>query len=448
MVCGELEAGGLEAWAPQPATTTDSALIASIRLAHPFMAPECGIGDWSPSKLTTATRVCKPDCAALSTRIQLLAWPAGLPPTFAASFAARLARSVASRRALIAVVLGCVGVVSLASAPRSAGDLAGREQQLQQGIGSDNGRIQSYQGKLSDLRTRMEALETSLHVQQALLSKIQSQLSAARSRLAMLKTDLIRGRRVLAAQLVAQYESPAPNLVGVMLEARGFTDLLDRVRQLRAVSNQNALAVKRVMNTKRAVAAQTARLTDAQARQRRVASAVLIERDQVANIQFTVLQQERTVARDRASKQADLKQVRHRLAVLQARALAAQQASFSSTPAPSGGAGIPSGGFVPHGGEWGFFPAPGTNYSVGEEPEIAARLDTLGKALHLHLIGISGYRTPQHSVEVGGFSDDPHTRGEASDTPGVEGVPESTLLRFGLTRPFPGPAEADHIQLS
>ena len=91
-------------------------------------------------------------------------------------------------------------------------------------------------------------------------------------------------------------------------------------------------------------------------------------------------------------------------------------------------------------------PAPITAW--GEEPEIAARLDALGKALHLHLIGLSGYRTPQHSVEVGGFSDDPHTRGEASDTPGVEGVPESTLLRFGLTRPFAGPAEADHIQLA
>jgi hypothetical protein len=133
--------------------------------------------------------------------------------------------------------------------------------------------------------------------------------------------------------------------------------------------------------------------------------------------------------------------VRHQLAVLQARAAAAQTASFANPGA--GGA-----GFVPDSGQYGFFPAPGTNYSVGEEPEIAARLDRLGKALHLHLIGLSGYRSPQHSVEVGGFADDPHTRGEASDTPGVEGVPEATLLQFGLTRPFPGPAEADHIQLA
>ncbi len=72
--------------------------------------------------------------------------------------------------------------------------------------------------------------------------------------------------------------------------------------------------------------------------------------------------------------------------------------------------------------------------------------DALGKALQLHLIGISGCRTPQHSVEVGGFADDPHSRGEASDTPGVEGVPESTLEEYCLTRPFPGPREADHIQ--
>jgi hypothetical protein len=110
---------------------------------------------------------------------------------------------------------------------------------------------------------------------------------------------------------------------------------------------------------------------------------------------------------------------------------------------PSGCANTP---FVAHGGVYGFFPAPGTNYTVNQEPIIAARLDQLGRALNLHLIGISGFRTPQHSVEVGGFADDPHTRGEASDTPGVEGVPESTLEEFCLTRPFPGPREADHIQ--
>jgi hypothetical protein len=48
---------------------------------------------------------------------------------------------------------------------------------------------------------------------------------------------------------------------------------------------------------------------------------------------------------------------------------------------------------------------------------------------------------------VGGFANDPHTQGAASDTPGIEGVPEATLEQFGLTRPFGGAAEADHVQL-
>jgi len=136
----------------------------------------------------------------------------------------------------------------------------------------------------------------------------------------------------------------------------------------------------------------------------------------------------------------------------------AQTANVASTGGTTTGTttvtttgGAPTGGvapFVPHGGQYGFFPTSSTNYSYGKEPEIAARLDALGTALHLHLVGLSGYRTPQHSVAVGGYANDPHTRGEAMDTPGVEGVPEATLRQYGLTRPFAGASEADHIQLA
>jgi peptidoglycan hydrolase CwlO-like protein len=329
----------------------------------------------------------------------------------------------------------------LAGAHVSFGDLSSRQRSLQQAIGSDNSQISAYRGRLSDLRTRLAGIQQSLAVQQALLARIQAQLEAARARLISLRAELARDKQVLARQLVAQYESPPPDLVSTVLESHGFTDLLERVDQMRRIADQNARVVTLVAQDKRRVAVETVRLAAAEVRQRRVTAAVLVERDQVASLQLAVLRRERVAVRDRARKQAQLRRVQRQLAALQARAAAAQTASFASPGA--GGA-----GFGPDSGQYGFFPAPGTNYSVGEEPQIAARLDRLGKALHLHLIGLSGYRTPQHSVEVGGFADDPHTRGEASDTPGVEGVPESTLLQFGLTRPFPGPAEADHIQLA
>jgi hypothetical protein len=180
-----------------------------------------------------------------------------------------------------------------------------------------------------------------------------------------------------------------------------------------------------------------------------------VQRDQVARLRIAVVSEQMTFVRVRSRDAAKLhalqstrSDLQGTLRKIQAREAAARAAPTSGSlgappPPPAGGGGT----FSAHGGDTGFFQAAGTNYSVGSTPELAARLDQLGKALGLHLIGISGYRTPQHSVEVGGFANDPHTRGQASDTPGIEGVSEATLEQYGMTRPFGGAAEADHIQL-
>jgi hypothetical protein len=107
----------------------------------------------------------------------------------------------------------------------------------------------------------------------------------------------------------------------------------------------------------------------------------------------------------------------------------------------------------------GFVADPGTTQDVGQLPELTARLNSLAQALHVTIYGISGYRTPAHSVAVGGFADDPHTKGEAEDI-GVNSllrssaaqISEADLTRFGLYRPFdptddPGNSEVNHIQL-
>jgi hypothetical protein len=107
----------------------------------------------------------------------------------------------------------------------------------------------------------------------------------------------------------------------------------------------------------------------------------------------------------------------------------------------------------------GFIADPGTSQSEGELPTLTTQLDALGKALGVTIYGISGYRTPAHSVAVGGFADDPHTKGEAEDV-GVDSllrssaaqISEADLARFGLYRPFdpsddPNNTEVNHIQL-
>lgn len=98
----------------------------------------------------------------------------------------------------------------------------------------------------------------------------------------------------------------------------------------------------------------------------------------------------------------------------------------------------------------------GVNMTVNQEPRILSDLRQFSNEMGETVYVISGYRSPQHSVEVGGFADDPHTRGEAADIglgaptlASMYEVAESKLRAVGLFRPFypPDDAEANHVQL-
>ncbi len=359
------------------------------------------------------------------------------------------------RRIVSLLLLAAAGFGVLVAS--SAADLTSRYQagqqrssQLRGAIAGETSRIAGFEGTIGTLQARLDAIERSVAIQEQLLHSVDDQLASARSRLVRLRVQYAHDLTVLAGELRAEYESPPPTIVGVVVDAGGFNQLLNGISDLTAIERRNTETAQRVRAARAAVKAETVHLARVQARRRRSTAAVLVERDNVAQLKASIVDRELQVAHQRAGDRARLEGLHRRLVheaqVLDQRAAQAQTLSSGGAVAPPGG--CVNGPFVPHGGEFGFFPAPGTNYTVNQEPVIAARLDQLGIALHLHLIGLSGYRTPQHSVEVGGFADDPHTRGEASDTPGVEGVPQSTLLEFCLTRPFPGAAEADHIQES
>jgi peptidoglycan hydrolase CwlO-like protein len=349
---------------------------------------------------------------------------------------------------ILAAVTGpaAIGSTSGSLESRIAASRA-RSGEVRSGVGADTRQIEGFQGSIDDLQTRLSALESSLSVEREVLASLRSQLREARARLGSLQVQLAQDRRVLVAQVVAAYESPPPDIATVILQAHGFADLIERVEDLRAISRENASATVHVAEQQLAVTAQTKRLALLETSHARETSAVLVQRDEVAQLHLALVRGQLEYIRARDRKSAELQaleshkqSLEHELSKLAASELAAEGVANAYT-GPVGAFGSATEG------GYGFFQAPGTNYSVGEEPVLVAHLNTLGIALHLHLIGISGYRSPAHSVEVGGFADDPHTRGEASDTPGIEGVPQATLARFGLIRPFGGAAEADHIQL-
>jgi hypothetical protein len=94
-----------------------------------------------------------------------------------------------------------------------------------------------------------------------------------------------------------------------------------------------------------------------------------------------------------------------------------------------------------------------------KDPEIAARLLLLSAKTGKTVYVLSGYRTPAQAVSVGGFADDPHTKGEAMDI-GVDGktissansISEAEYESVGLYRPYGtahggSSAEDNHVQL-
>jgi hypothetical protein len=370
--------------------------------------------------------------------------------------------SIHRRRTGALTLALAVAATGVASAAPNTGDVQGqltRTQQRAQGVQSSiqrqNSRIEHLQRPIDDLTARLNALAETLAVERTQLTITQRELRAARVRLTHLQASLARDRTALAAQLVAQYESPQEGLVTVVLEAHGFDKLLERIDDMKRLRHQNVMVTTRVGTARAAVAAETQRLDTLERRRQAIANGTLVQRDEVERLRLAVVDRQLAIVHARSRSRGQLAALRQHQHALEGtlRHIQAQEQAASALPTSGALGGGPAPGvtnapFVAHGGSAGFFPAPGTNYGVGVEPIIAARLDRLGKSLGLHLIGISGYRTPQHSVEVGGFADDPHTRGMASDTPGVEGVPEATLEQYGLTRPFGGAAEADHIQLA
>jgi septal ring factor EnvC (AmiA/AmiB activator) len=370
------------------------------------------------------------------------------------------ARPHLRRAGALALVLAIAAAAPASAGPTSGelqsqlGGLQQRENGLRGKLSVEKQRIEGYQGSIDDLTQRLSGLESTLATEQAQLHATQSELRTARVRLTQLRADLKRDRKTLAAQLVAQYEMPQEDIVSVVVDSGGFSGLIEKIDDLNRLRDQNVRITSQVTVERAAVAKQTARLAKLESRRQLIADATLSQRDQVARLRIAVVDKQMVFVRQKQNTQGQLSALQAREQSLRAtlkrvqaqeaaaaRRAAAAQAGLSAPPT------VTSQPFVAHGGSTGFFQAPGTNYSVGVEPILAQRLDKLGKALGLHLIGLSGYRTPQHSIEVGGFGDDPHTRGEASDTPGVEGVSEATLEQFGLTRPFGGAAEADHIQL-
>jgi murein DD-endopeptidase MepM/ murein hydrolase activator NlpD len=156
------------------------------------------------------------------------------------------------------LMLALAGAVAVCAFALWGGSASGQD--LQQ-------KLNSTQNKLSHVRAHAGVLTSRISHESAALQRLTSQVAAlrnrravvagelrqkqaelddAKARLASLKKRLRQAIQLLEQRLVAVYESNEPDLITVLLQSRGFDDLLSRSQYLQTLHEQNNNIVSRV----------------------------------------------------------------------------------------------------------------------------------------------------------------------------------------------------------
>lgn len=237
--------------------------------------------------------------------------------------------------------LVCVLVLGLGgSAARSATSLQGQIStarsaagSLHQQIVAESHRIEATAGGLAAARARLSAIQTDLDNRVAALRRTQDALLASRAHLVALENRLHVATGALAANLVASYESSQPDLMTVILNAKGFGDLLEQVGFMARVAHQDSHIVGLTRQARAQVRAEADRLGSLEQRDRQLAQMVLQRRNQEAALQDALLrvQLRQLAARSQTARRFDavsghLKSLEHKAAAIAAAAARAFQA--------------------------------------------------------------------------------------------------------------------------
>jgi peptidoglycan hydrolase CwlO-like protein len=235
----------------------------------------------------------------------------------------------------------------------SAGDLqsqisAGKSAatSLKSQIANETTRIQRTTHGLADANRRLAVLQRSLSAREAQLGRTQHDLIQARDHLVDLENRLQSATGALADNLVADYEQGRPDLMSVILESHGFTDLLERVSFLHRIGMRDAQVVSFTRAARAAVTRQATMLEALERRERALAAQVLGQRDGVAALQAALLHEQISELHSRSNDAAQLHSLNARLGRLEAKAAADAARAATTGNVNVGGIAIDTGGMV------------------------------------------------------------------------------------------------------
>jgi len=230
---------------------------------------------------------------------------------------------------------------------------SGRAQVLSTTIAGYTRRINALQSGIARLQTRENALQADLDAKRAELARIQARLREVQARLARLRARLAYARKVLARRLVQIYQSDSdrPDIVTVVLNSKGFAQLLESGEYLSRIGRQDREIITAVRDAKAAAADAVARLAVLERRQERVAAAIMERRNQVAGVRQSMEGRRASFAEVRDRKAGALASVRSDQSALRGKldSMRGEVADLESQIQSAQGGGGGGGGSLPAG---------------------------------------------------------------------------------------------------
>ncbi len=160
----------------------------------------------------------------------------------------------------------------------------GKENILTSQVAGWQAKIDTLQAKINKLQGRQDQIQVGLDRETKSLNTIQDDLRKQLRLQLELKTRLEEGRRVLAERLFELYRADAPTLISVVLDSKGFAELLERSEFLKRIGDQDRQVITLVRAARVEATLNANRLATLEGRQRAVALRIKLKRDEVASI--------------------------------------------------------------------------------------------------------------------------------------------------------------------
>ena len=171
--------------------------------------------------------------------------------------------------ALVTLLAGGAGQAGAADAGALEAKLAvAREEagSISAELRSTHERLASAEAESAAAQAHEERLAGLLAEGRQRAAALSRKLAATRHRLTVEKARLRRSRRVLAARLVAIYESGTPNTASVIIGAGDYEDLLTQADYLREISESDSALADRVAAVRAAVHREVGKVAELRAR--------------------------------------------------------------------------------------------------------------------------------------------------------------------------------------